>query len=360
MAENKDGQDKTEQPSSKRLSKARGEGQVAKSQEINFVAGLMAVLIYFSLNGTLMLNGLKLFMQKYLSGSSLMNITKESIIKIQYDVVTDILRILLPYMVVIVVVALLSNIFQVGFLFTTKSLVPKFSRFNPVSGIKRLFNLKKVVEILKSILKIIVISAVPYLIIKSELDNLPLIMDTSVWAIMCYIFMIIARIFFYVAIVLLILAVIDLIYQRWNHKKELMMTKQEVKDEYKQAEGDPKVKVRIRQIQLSLTIKRMMDDVPNADLVVANPVHLAVALKYDRMSMDAPMVVAKGARLIAEKIKEIAREHNVPVVENKPLAQSLYKIVEVGDVIPDSLFKAVAEVLAFVYSRKNNARAAGY
>ena len=178
-------------------------------------------------------------------------------------------------------------------------------------------------------------------------------MDMGIWSVMTYIGMVILKMVFYIVLLLLILAVVDLAVTKWKHKQDMMMTKQEVKDEFKQMEGDPKVKSKIRQIQLQMIMKRMMDDVPKADVVVTNPTHLAVALKYDRDEMDAPRVVAKGARRIAEKIKKIAVENGVPVIENKPLAQSLYKMVEVGGFIPDSLYKAVAEILAYVYSRKN-------
>ena len=244
-------------------------------------------------------------------------------------------------------------------MWTLKPLTPKLDKFNVVKGLKRLFSLRKMIDIPKNLLKLIIIGVAPYYVVKSEFRRLLYIMDSNVWQIMAFIGLILMKIMFYVAIIMLLLALIDYVYQQWKFEQDLMMTKDEVKDERKQAEGDPKVKARIRRMQIEFGMKRMMAQVPEADVVVTNPVHLAVALKYDRESMNAPQVVAKGARLIAEKIKEIARENNVPIIENKPLAQSLYKMVEVGDAIPESLYKAVAEILAYVYRQKNNRYAEG-
>jgi len=358
MAENQDGQEKTEQPTGRRLGKARNEGQVAKSQEIGSVAGLFAALLYFSMNGRSMIDGMKLFLQHVFDSMLGTNLSVVSAFALGREIIMDLFRILMPFMLLLIVIGVIANIGQVGVLFTTAPLRPKFSKFNPVSGLKGLVSAHKLLEIVKSVLKLLVISVVPYLIIKSELEYLPLIMDTGIWDIMCYAGKIILRILFYVSLIFLLLGIIDLIYQKWKFKRDMMMTKEEVKDEFKQTEGDPIVKAKIRRNQLEMLRKIMLEKVPQADVVVTNPVHVAVALKYDRMTMDAPQVIAKGARLIAEKIKKIARENGVPIVENKPLAQSLYKTVEVGESIPETLYKAVAEVLAYVYTRKQKSHAA--
>ncbi len=350
--ENADGQEKTEDPTGKRKSKARSEGQVAKSMEVNFVASLMGAILYFAMDSSSIVMGLKRVLEKSLSNISL-DITPITTIHLAGEILKDMLIILLPFMLLLVVVALVANIGQIGFLLTLKPLKPKFSKLNPIKGIKNKFSFKNVGKIFKDTAKVVVIGFVPYLVIKDESAYLPLLMDTSVWAIMCYIGSVIMKMVFYITLLILLIAIIDLIFTRRKHKQDMMMTKHEVKEEHKQAEGDPKVKAKIRQMQLQMILKRMMDDVPKADVVVTNPVHLAVALKYDRADMQAPKVVAKGARRIAERIKQIAKEHGVPIVENRPLAQSLYKLVEIGGIIPDSLFKAVAEVLAYVYSRKN-------
>lgn len=360
MAENDQGQEKTEEPTSKRRGKARQEGQVAKSQEINFVAGLMAALLYFALNGSSMIESINLMVRWLFTDVLMTEVTQESAIKILNNVVNNMLGIILPFMLVLFFAMIMVNIFQVGFLITAKPFKPKLNKFNPIKGIKRLLSPKKLIDLLKSVLKLIIIGAVPYIIIKGEINHLPLIMDMGIWSIMSYMGKIMIKIMFYVSLVMLIIAILDYMYQRWTHEKSLKMTKQEVKDEWKQSEGDPKIKARIRRIQLEFMRKTMMQEVAKADVVVTNPVHVAVALKYERTDMDAPRVVAKGARLMAEKIKQIATENNVSIVENAALAQSLYKTVEVGDTVPEALYKAVAEVLAYVYTQKNKAYAAGY
>ena len=358
--EDSSGQEKTEQPTGKRKSKSREEGQVAKSQEINTVAGLTAALIYFALNGGAMLSSIRKQQGHLFTDLMGMEVTQDTAHAMLTDVISGMLGIIMPFLLVLFVAAIMSNVFQFGFMFTLKPLKPRFDKMNPIKGIKRLFSVSKLVNIVKGVAKLAVTGVVPYYIIKGEAHMLPLIMDSNVWHILCYIGIIILKIFFYVILVLLLLAILDFVYTRWKHNRDMMMTKQEVKEELKQQEGDPKVKARIRQIQFDFLRKMMLDEVKKADVVVTNPVHVAVALKYDRASMDAPRVVAKGARLMAEKIKKLARDNNVPVIENRPLAQSLFKLTDVGETIPESLYKAVAEILAYVYSRSTRAAAGGY
>ncbi|MCP4714713.1 MAG: flagellar biosynthesis protein FlhB [Deltaproteobacteria bacterium] len=355
--ENENGQEKTEQPTGKRIGKARDEGQVARSQEMNAVAMLIAAALYFAINGPAMIESLGLMLQELFDDAVGIEVTPESAMTLIIDRANDAFAIILPFFVVLIVTAVFVNITQIGFLFTMKPLTPKLSRFNTLKGLKQKFAPNKLVNLLKDFLKLVIVGVIPYMVLRGEFEQSLLLMDMGLGAIMTYIGTIILRIIFYVAIVMLVLAIGDLIFQRWKHNKDMMMTKQEVKDEMKQAEGDPKIKSRIRSMQMEFLRKMMMQEVPKADVVITNPVHLAVALKYDRLAMDAPTVVAKGARLMAEKIKEIARNNNVPVVENKPLAQSLYKQVEVGDSIPEKLYRAVAEVLAYVYQQKNGSRA---
>ncbi len=357
--EGPDGQEKTEQPTEKRRGKARQEGQVARSQDVNFVAILIAALIYFALRGSDMINSLRLFIKKILVSFVGLEITPITVTNIAREVLQEMMFILMPFMLLLFAVSIIINIFQFGFLFTTKPFVPKLDKFNVVKGIKRLFGISKLFDIVKSVAKLIVIAAVPFIIIRNRLDELPLVMDMHTWSIMAYIGKIMLVISFYVSIVMVLIAIIDFVFQKWKHNRDLMMSKQEVKDERKQSEGDPKVKERIRRLQIENLRKAMMEQVPDADVVITNPIHYAIALKYDRDKMDAPKVIAKGARKLAQKIVSIAREHNVPVIENRPLAQSLYKMVDVGDLIPESLYKAVAEVLAYVYRQSGGARAAG-
>jgi flagellar biosynthetic protein FlhB len=215
--------------------------------------------------------------------------------------------------------------------------------------LKRLFSLRSLAELVKSIVKILFVAAVAYLMIKQDLDLIPTLTRQSVLDIFVFAARVAFKICFNVCLALVVLAILDFAYQRWEHEKSLRMTKQEVKDENKQTEGDPKIKARIRSIQMETARQRMMAAVPTADVVITNPTHLAVALRFDAARMIAPQVIAKGAGHVAERIKQIAAENDVPLVEDKPLARALYKIVEIGNTIPADLYKAVAEVLAYVY-----------
>ncbi len=249
-----------------------------------------------------------------------------------------------------------SYAMQKGFTLTGKPLTPDFSRINPVNGVKRLFSLNSAAELLKSLLKISILSYVVYTNVAREWGNLPFLMDMEVGAFMTYLGSVTFRIMTKTVWVLAVIAIVDYVFQRWNFEKSLRMSKDEIKEEMKEQEGDPAVKARIKNIQRQLARKRMMQEVPNADVVVTNPTHFAVALRYDRKKSKAPVVVAKGADRIAEKIKELAKKHRVPVIENRPLAQSIYKYVEIGREIPENLYRAVAEILAYVYRLRSKTR----
>jgi flagellar biosynthetic protein FlhB len=236
--------------------------------------------------------------------------------------------------------------------FHGEPLRPKLKKLNPISGMKRLVSIKALVELVKSIFKILVVGGIAYGVVRTETARFPGLMQQEVGDILIFISKLAFKVFFFVCLALIILAALDYIYQRWQYEEDLKMTKQQVKDERKQQEGDPWVKSRIRRVQREMAARRMMEAVPAADVVITNPVHLAVALQFDAAKMVAPAVVAKGAGHIAERIKEIARNHQVPVVEDKPLAQALHKMVEVGEYIPVELYRTVAEVLAYVYRLK--------
>jgi flagellar biosynthetic protein FlhB len=233
------------------------------------------------------------------------------------------------------------------------------NKLNPITGMKKLASLKSLVELAKSILKITIVGGIAYAVVASEMQLFPSLIQTTVVDIMLFIARVAFKIFFYVCLAMIVLAVLDFVYQRWQHEKSLRMTKQEVKDERKQSEGDPKVKARIRRIQIEMAQRRMMESIPQADVVITNPTHLALAIQFDAKQMIAPRVLAKGAGFIAERIKEIAREHHVPIVEDKALAQVMYKMVEIGDDIPVELYRAVAEILAYVYRLKGQYAGAG-
>ncbi len=268
------------------------------------------------------------------------------------EIMGRLLAILIPFLLPLAIFGLVANILQVGFKMSTEAIAPKLNKLNPISGIKRFVSLKSLVELAKSILKLLFIGTIAYLLVKSDLDAFSLLIHQEVSQILVFIARVSLKIAFFVCLALIVLAVLDFLYQRWQHEKDLKMTKQEVKDEQKQTFGDPKVKSRIRSMQLEMARRRMMEAVPEADVVITNPTHLAIAIKFNAEEMMAPVVLAKGAGHVAQRIKEIASEHQVPRVEDKPLAQALFKMVELGDYIPAELYRAVAEVLAYVYRLK--------
>jgi flagellar biosynthetic protein FlhB len=265
------------------------------------------------------------------------------------------LLIMAPLFLAVVIAGFLANYIQFGFILSWEALAPKFEKIDPIKGFQNFVSLRSLVELVKSLLKMTIVAVIVWFNLKGEIDNLIPLMDESLWGILVYTGRITFRIMITTCWVLIVLAILDYLYQRWEHEKSLRMSKQEMKDEFKQTEGDPVVKARIRRIQREVARKRMMANVPKADVVITNPTHLAVAIRYDADKMYAPTVVAKGAGHVAEKIREIAGAHGVPVIENKPVAQLLYKTVDVDQAIPEDLYRAVAEILAYVYGLKEKA-----
>lgn len=352
MAENDQDQERTEDATSRRRDEAREKGQVARSQEVVSVGILVACLIYFYFGASGLLNNVMGLMTSGFRSAGQADLTQESLSYLFVDYIFKGFIVLFPIMLTVFVAAILGNILQIGVLFSSESVTPKFSKIDPIKGFQRLFSIRSLVELIKSIFKICIISLVVYFVVKNELANMIPLMDQSIWGMIIYFGGVCFRIILSTTVVLVILAILDYIYQRWEYEKSLRMTKQEIKDEYKNTEGDPLIKSRIRRLQREIAQKRMMAQVPKADVIITNPTHLAVAIQYDYENMMAPKVVAKGANLIAEKIKQIAHENDVPIVEDKPLAQVLYKMVDIDHLIPEDLYRAVAEVLAFVYDQK--------
>jgi flagellar biosynthesis protein FlhB len=349
MAENSY-QDRTEKATPKRRQDARKKGQVAQSREVPSVMILVMSLGVFFFAGSWMFWNLVGYMSEALRSSAQLRIAEVADAKVfVLQTARIVFRILLPLLLVIFVAGMAGNVIQSGFLLSSEALAPKWTKLNPVSGLKRLFSLRSLVELVKSIVKILFVAAVAFLMIKQELGLIPTLTRQSVPDIFAFAVRVAFTICLNVCLALILLAILDYAFQRWEYEKSLRMTKQEVKDENKQTEGDPKIKARIRSIQMETARQRMMAAVPEADVVITNPTHLAVALRFDAARMIAPQVVAKGAGYVAERIKQIAAENDVPLVEDKPLARTLYKIVEVGQPIPADLYKAVAEVLAYVY-----------
>lgn len=346
-------QERTEPASPKKRSDARKKGQVAMSREAPSVLILMASLGFFFFGGGWMLRSLMQFMHSIFS--NLNGLLPTDILTARDLLALSMqsgLYILLPFMLAVLVAGVFGNVLQIGLLFSTETITPKLTKLNPISGFRRLVSAKTLAELPKSILKLVTVGSIAYLLVIKNLPRMPDLMQMSVADILQEFGWITLQIGFFVCLALIFLAAADYIFQRWQHEKELRMTKQEVKDEQKQLMGDPQIKARIRSAQREMARRRMMAAVPEADVVITNPTRLAIALKFDADEMDAPMVVAKGAGEIARKIREIAREHNVPLVEEKPLARALYKTVEIDQSIPVELYRAVAEVLAYVYRLK--------
>ncbi|MBW2166978.1 MAG: flagellar biosynthesis protein FlhB [Deltaproteobacteria bacterium] len=346
-------QEKTEQPTPKRLQEARKKGQVAQSKEVSSALILLSSLGVFLFGGSWMFWSLSGFMRGIFQNLGTFRLHDVSTVSaFLLEIFEQYFLILMPLMLVVFVAGIAANIFQIGFLFTPKPLIPDLSKLDPVKGMKKFFSLKALAELVKSLFKIFSVGGIAFLMLKGELETIPSLIQMSIAEILSFIGRVSFNMCLYVCLFLIVLAILDYVYQRWQHEKDMKMTKQEVKDESKQTEGDPTVKSRIRKAQMEIAQRRMMEAVPDADVVVTNPTSLAIALKFDAKEMIAPQVMAKGAGFIAERIKEIAKENQVPVVEQKQLAQALFKLAEVGDSVPVDLYRAVAEILAYVYRLK--------
>jgi flagellar biosynthetic protein FlhB len=346
------GQEKTEKATGRRRQKAREEGQVAKSQEIASVLVLLVGISVLYIFGYLFYPRALEILYRNLDFSTVPHFDRKFCIALLNRTVVSFLILVLPVMGAVFLTAFAANMFQVGFQFSSKAITPKLEKFNVIKGFARLFSLKSLVELLKSIIKLLIIGTVAYFAVKGEISSLVKLHDAPVASIFIFVLKGMFKIFIWVILIMILVAASDYSYQKWQFEKDLRMTKQEVKEEYKETEGDPQIKSRIRSIQIQAARKRMMQRVPKADVVVTNPTHLAIAIQYDARAMEAPQVVAKGAGHVAERIKSIAAENRIPVVENKELARNLYRVIEVGEQIPSEFFKAVAELLAYVYKLK--------
>jgi len=351
MAEEKD-QEKTEQATSKRRQDAREKGQVAKSRELASVVVLGACLVYFYFGASAMANRLMELMRISFRKSGQMAITIDNVQPLLTDLAFQTFVLLAPFLLVTMTAGLMINIMQVGILFSSEAITPKLSKIDPLKGLQRLFSLRSLVELIKNILKIAIVGFVAYLTIRSESDNFLPLVNLGVTDILGYIGEVSFKILYNTCWILFILAILDYGYQKWEHERSLKMSVKEIKEENKQTEGDPLIKGRIKRLQREMARKRMMAAVPKADVVITNPTHLAIAIRYAPEAMNAPCVIAKGADFLAEKIKEIARNSGVPIIENKLVAQVLYKMTAVEQAIPENLYKAIAEILAHVYSLK--------
>ncbi|MBQ2706405.1 MAG: flagellar biosynthesis protein FlhB [Agathobacter sp.] len=354
-----EGGEKTEPATQKKLDDARKEGKVAKSKDLT--EGIALVVLFLLLKvfigyvGERMVNlfnstigRMAEFMEVNRAGLSTVAVTS-----MLMNAILELLLIIWPFLVFGFAITFLVTVYQVGWKVSTKAMEPKLSKFNPINGFKRIFSKDSIFELVKSIAKVGIIVYITYTNVKDEANNLFILYEISLNQAIALVGEIILDVGLQIAIVFVFVGLVDFFYQKWKFADEMKMTKQEVKDEYKNTEGDPQIKGRIRQKMREASQRRMMQDVPKADVVITNPTHFAVAIKYDAEVSKAPIVVAKGEDFLAQKIKEVAKEHNVEIVENKPLARMLYHNVDIGAEIPPELYQSVAEVLAMVYHMKN-------
>ena len=349
MAE-QEGQEKTEVPTEKKRRESREEGQVAFSKELSSAALLAGIVLTLVATSPIILDAMRQLMSQIFRDLAQ---RKELSIDIIFTLSGEILSIILPafapFVAVIIFVGIFASVLQVGVMITFKAISPKFNKISPLTGLKRLFSSQSLADFLKSMAKLIIVGFVGYLTYIDKITELNGLSVSTPESILIYNFTVVAEVAGKIVLALVAIAIFDYFYQRWHHEQQLMMTKQEVKDETKQTEGDPQLKARIRQIQREMSNARMMQEVPKADAVIVNPTHFSIAILYDRDVMTAPEVIAKGADHLALRMRTVARENNVPILERPELARDLYANVEIGDDIPERFYKAIAEILAFVY-----------
>ncbi len=346
-------QERTEPATDKKRSEARQRGTVMKSIELNSAVGLFSGLLILYLSGNALATGMADLMRETFSSAGTVRITSADVHSIMTGALVKAGMIVAPVCFSLFVIGLGTSVSQVGFMFSLEALQPKWEKLNPLSGIKKiLVSRRSMVELAKNLVKVTVVGSIAYAALDTVIADSVNLMDSDAASVLGFMARASLGVGLKTGLAFLALAVLDYFYQRFEFERDMRMTKQEVKEEAKQQEGDPLVKSRVRSIQRRIAYKRMMQDVPKADVVVTNPTHLAVALKYDAGAMSAPKVVAKGADLIAQRIKGLAAENDIPIVEDKPLAQALYKSVDVGEEVPEKLFQAVAQLLAYIYRLK--------
>lgn len=347
-----DGGEKTEQATPRRREDARKKGQVFKSADLNSAVILItgSVLLYMTMNS--MMVTLKAFTGLYILDRTLQDFSVQYASDLLLEVLFLTVKMLCPIFVGTFIAAFAVSYLQVGAVFSSEALTPKLERLNPLEGFKKIFSRRALVELGKSLGKVGIVSYIVYLVLKKYYFVFPHFVDMELAATCQVLGTIVFEMALKVGVCFVILGIIDYIYQWYEYEKSLKMSKHEVKQEYKQAEGDPLIKSRQKQIQREFAMKRMMTAVPQADVVITNPTHFAVALQYEFEVMDAPVVVAKGQDFVALRIKEIARENGITIVEDPPLARTLYYSIELGDTIPEELYQSIAEILAFIYKQK--------
>lgn len=357
MAENADGSEKSEEPTQKKLQDARDKGQVPRSKELTTLLMTVSAAIFLLMYGGIMMKEFIALASRGLSFERDVAFDELKLFDLVTAIIIDAIYLMTPFILVMVIIALISPTLLGGWSFSAKAMAPKFSKLNPVSGIKRMFSATALLELFKALAKFTLVIAMATYFLYFTFDEVLALGIEPLQFAMAHAGSLIIQAFIFVSLSLLVVAVIDVPFQLWQHNKQLKMTKQEVKEEYKQQEGNPEVKGRIRQVQREMSQRRMMQKVPQADVIITNPTHFAVALKYDPESMREPLVIAMGVDFMAAQIRTIAKENNITIVEAPPLARALYYNAELDRPIPYDLFKAVASVLAYVYQLKESGKA---
>ncbi|MFR3909763.1 MAG: fused FliR family export protein/FlhB family type III secretion system protein [Clostridium paraputrificum] len=346
-------EEKTEEATPKKKSEARKKGQVARSKDVGLAITMVTCTLVILLLSSMIVGNLKDTMIYFLQSGMLQDINEMSIKSIVITILLKAGLCILPVVIPIMIAGIVASLMQTGFLLTGEPLKPKFSKLNPISGFKNMFSKKSFVDLLKNLAVVTVIGFIGFLYVRENYDKILQISNTYLPSLGGQVQDLVVGIFFQVSLVLVIIAAADYFVQFRFHQKDLRMTKQEIKEEYKQMEGDPQIKSKIKQKQREMATRRMMASVADATVVITNPTHLSIALKYEEGNNEAPKVVAKGADLVALKIKEVAKENDVPIMENKPLARMIYEQVDIDREVPQEMYQAVAEILAMVYKLKN-------
>lgn len=351
-SDEQDDSQKTEEPTSKKLEEARKKGQVPLSREVNNWIMLLTGTILIATASSSMFSNLSEHLKLYIAQAHAYPSVPGGLYIVLGESFWRVLSILILPFLVLIAAAFVGPFVQVGPIFSAETLKPDLSKISPAKGFKRLFSKRALMEFVKGLLKIGVIASVGSVILYPYFDKVEHLVGLETLFVLDEMKAMVVRLMTGILVVLLVVAVIDLVYQRNEHYKKMRMTKQEIKDEYKQTEGDPHVRAKLRQLRQEKARQRMMQAVPQADVVITNPTHFSIALKYDPDSMPAPQVIAKGIDETALRIREVAKEHNIELYENKPLARTLYDTVELDEFIPESLYKAVAEVISFIFKKQ--------
>lgn len=345
------GGEKTEAPSAKRREDFRKKGQIAQSKEVQTASLFTIMLLFWIFYLPTFWNGLTELIFFIFQTSGGYEITPASTITLATFLLQKLGLLIAPLFLLVLLIGFFSSVFQFGWLLTAKPLLPDFSKLNPITGMSRFFSKKSFIEVVKSLLKVLLVGWFAFSTVLDNFTEALILIDTPVSTTVSYMGRISAIILAKVCAVLILIAFLDFLFVKWEMEEKMKMTKQELKEEFKESEGDPHIKAQIRSIQQQMARKRMMAEVPHADVIITNPTHLSVAIRYDAKQMAAPVIIAKGADLVAMKIREIARSHEIPIIENPPVARLLHKL-DLGEHIPEDLFKVVAEILAHVYSLK--------